>query len=63
MQEVGLRKRDFSESKVGKMSTEPQVPLGGLIENYHFGELVDIMLEDWLLSLMSTLVMGFGPQD
>jgi hypothetical protein len=21
------------------------------------------MLEDWLLSLMSTLVMGFGPQD
>jgi hypothetical protein len=20
-------------------------------------------LEDWLLSLMSTLVMGFGPQD
>jgi hypothetical protein len=22
-----------------------------------------IVLEDWLLSLMSTLVMGFGPQD
>jgi transposase InsO family protein len=22
-----------------------------------------IMLEDWLLSLMSTLVMGFGPED
>jgi hypothetical protein len=21
------------------------------------------LLEDWLLSLMSTLVMGFGPQD
>jgi hypothetical protein len=21
------------------------------------------VLEDWLLSLMSTLVMGFGPQD
>jgi hypothetical protein len=22
-----------------------------------------MLLEDWLLSLMSTLVMGFGPQD
>jgi len=22
-----------------------------------------VMLEDWLLSLMSTLVMGFEPQD
>jgi hypothetical protein len=22
-----------------------------------------MMLEDWLLSLMSTLVMGFGPED
>jgi hypothetical protein len=22
-----------------------------------------LVLEDWLLSLMSTLVMGFGPQD
>jgi hypothetical protein len=22
-----------------------------------------LLLEDWLLSLMSTLVMGFGPQD
>jgi hypothetical protein len=21
------------------------------------------LLEDWLLSLMSTLVMGFGPED
>jgi hypothetical protein len=24
---------------------------------------VDQLLEDWLFSLMSTLVMGFGPQD
>jgi hypothetical protein len=23
----------------------------------------NVLLEDWLLSLMSTLVMGFGPQD
>jgi hypothetical protein len=42
MQEVGLRKGDFSESKVEKMSKKPQVPLGGLIGNDHFGELADI---------------------
>jgi hypothetical protein len=42
MQEVGLRKGDFSESKVEKMSKEPQVLLGGLIGNDHFGELADI---------------------
>ena len=23
----------------------------------------ELLLEDWFLSLMSTLVMGFGPQD
>jgi hypothetical protein len=23
----------------------------------------NMLLEDWLLSLMSTLVMGFGPED
>ena len=27
------------------------------------GILMNKVLEDWLLSLMSTLVMGFGPQD
>ena len=42
MQEFGLRKRDFDESNVEKMSKEPQVPLGGLIGNDHFGELADI---------------------
>ena len=42
MQEVGLRKGDFSDSKVTKLSKEPQVPLGGMIENDHFGELADI---------------------
>jgi hypothetical protein len=42
MQKVGLRKRDFSESKVTKISKEPQVPLGGIIGKDHFGELVDI---------------------
>ena len=42
MQEVILRKGNFSESKVEKLSKEPQVPLGGMIVNDHFGELVDI---------------------
>jgi hypothetical protein len=42
MQEVGLRKGDFSESKVEKLSKEPQVPLGGMIGKDHFGELEDI---------------------
>jgi hypothetical protein len=42
MQEVGLRKSDFSESKVAKLSKEPQVPLGGMIRKDHFGELADI---------------------
>jgi hypothetical protein len=28
----------------------------------HRGSMFDV-LEDWLLSLMSTLVMGFGPED
>ena len=42
MQEVGLRKGDFSESKVEKLLKEPQVPLWGMIGNDHFGELADI---------------------
>jgi hypothetical protein len=42
MQEVGLWKGDFTESKVEKLSKEPQVPLGGMIAKYHFGQLVDI---------------------
>ena len=42
MQEVGLRKGDFNESKVANMSKEPQVPLGGMIVKDHIGELADI---------------------
>jgi hypothetical protein len=39
-----------------------------LLPNHHqtmgiFASQISLMLEDWLLSLMSTLVMGFGPQD
>ena len=42
MQEVGLRKGDFSESKVEKLSKDPQVPLWGMIGKDHFGEIADI---------------------
>jgi hypothetical protein len=42
MQEIGLRKGDFNDSKVEKISQEPQVPLRGLLGKDHFGELVDI---------------------
>ena len=42
MQEVGLRKGDFVELKVTKLSKEPQVPLGGMIGKDHFGELAYI---------------------
>jgi hypothetical protein len=42
MQEVGLRNEYFSESKVEKLSKEPQVPLGEMIGSDHFGELADI---------------------
>jgi hypothetical protein len=42
MKEFGLRKWYFSESKVEKISKEPQVRLGGMIGKDHFGELVDI---------------------
>jgi hypothetical protein len=42
MQEFDLRKGDFSELKVAKLSKESHVPLGGMIGNGHFGELVDI---------------------
>jgi hypothetical protein len=37
MPKVGLGKGDFSESKVAKLSKEPQVPLGGIIGKDRFG--------------------------
>jgi hypothetical protein len=42
MKEVGLRKGNFTESNLAKLSKEPPVPLGGMIGNDHFGELADI---------------------
>ena len=41
MQEVGLKKRDFSESCVEKVSKEPQPPLKGLFGKDYFGQHVE----------------------
>ena len=48
MQEVGLRKRDFNESRVEKKAKEPQPPLYGMIGKGHFGIFADMKdpLED-----------------
>ena len=47
-QEVGLRKGDFTESRVAKKSKEPQPPLYGMIWKGHFGRFADMKypLED-----------------
>lgn len=42
MQEFGMKKEDFNESLVAKMSKEPQPSLKGLIRHDHFGQLADI---------------------
>ena len=42
MQEVGLKKWDFSEACVEKMSKYPRPPLKGLYGKHHFGEIVEI---------------------
>ena len=42
LQEVVLKKGEFSETLVAKMSKEPQPPLGGMFVKDHFGHLADI---------------------
>ena len=42
MQEVGLKKGEFCESLVSKMSKEPQPPLKVMFGNDHFGHFVEI---------------------
>jgi len=37
-----LKKGEFSETLVAKMSKEPQPPLGGVCGKDHFGHLADI---------------------
>ena len=41
LQEAGLKKWEFSETLVAKMSKEPQPPLGGMFGNEHFGHLAE----------------------
>ena len=42
LHEVHLKKWEFSETCVEKMSKEPQPPLGGVFGKYHFRHLADI---------------------
>jgi len=42
MQEVGLRKGDFNESRVEKKAKEPQPPLDGMIGKAYVGTFADI---------------------
>ena len=42
LQEVGLKKGEFSETLVAKMSKEPQPPLRGVFGKEHFGDPADI---------------------
>ena len=48
MQEIGLKKWDFSESRVAKKAKEPQPPLHGMFGNTYIGRLADMkdLLED-----------------
>ena len=42
LQEIDLKKKEFSETVVAKMSKEPQPPLGGMFGKEHFGNLAYI---------------------
>ena len=42
MQEIGLKKGDFSESRVAKKAKEPQPPLHGMFGKTYIGKFVDI---------------------
>ena len=42
MQEIGLNKGDFSESRVAKKAKEPQPPLHGIIGKAYIGRFADI---------------------
>ena len=42
LQEAGLKKEEFSETLVAKMSKDPQPTLGGMFGNDHFGHIADI---------------------
>ena len=42
MQEIGLKKGDFSESRVAKKAKEPQPPLHGMYGKTHIGGFADM---------------------
>lgn len=42
MQEIGLKKGDFSESRVAKKAKEPQPPLHGMFGKTYIGRFADI---------------------
>jgi len=42
MQEIGLNKGDFSESRVAKNAKEPQPPLHGMFGKTYIGRFTDI---------------------
>ena len=42
MQEIGLKKGDFSESRVAKKAKEPQPPLHGMFGNTYIRRFADI---------------------
>ena len=42
MQEIGLKKGDFSESRVEKKAKEPQPPLHGMFGKTYIGRFADI---------------------
>lgn len=42
MQEIGLKKGDFSESRVAKKAKEPQPPLHGMFGKTYIGSFADI---------------------
>ena len=42
MQEIGLKKGDFSESRVAKKAKEPQPPLHGIFGKTYIGIFADI---------------------
>ena len=42
MKEIGLRKGDFNESRVGKKAKEPQPPLHGMFGNTYIGRFADM---------------------
>ena len=61
LQEVGLKKWEFSETLVAKMWEEPQPPLRGMFGKKHFGHLEDIdyLMEEDLMCMKKSKLRKF----